>query len=69
MSESVYIEFFSQKEKIKMSFNEACEYIKSRNLWDLFLEWFAGWFEGGMDNEEIILESTTLMYAESLKEM
>ena len=52
-----------------MSFNEACEYIKSRNLWDLFLEWFAGWFEGGMDNEEIILESTALMYAESLKEM
>ena len=52
-----------------MSYIEACEYIKSQNLWDEFLSWFAQWFEFEMDNEEIILESTTLMYAESLKEM
>lgn len=52
-----------------MSYIEACEYIKSKGMWDIFLNQFVEWFVDKMDNEEIILESTTLMYAESLSEM
>ena len=52
-----------------MSYLEACEYIKSRNLWNEFLEWFIEWFENGMENEELLLEHTTILYADSLTEV
>ena len=49
-----------------MDFNEACEFIKSQGKWDMFLTWFAEWFENNMENEELILETTVMVYAESL---
>lgn len=52
-----------------MTFNKACELIKSSGLWDTFLTWFAEWFVDEMDNEELILEHTAILYADSLSEL
>lgn len=53
-----------------MTFDDACEYIKSRNLWDEFLSWFSEWFEVGLvENEKWILAHTTILYADGLMDL